>query len=93
MALNDQVAVRKVYAEPSPSTVTNNGVLEYVSIADFLLLQGPSSGAGSPAAGAPAVVTRTAAPAAAPVPFADLTAAANSFNALRTALINAGVLV
>ena len=32
------------------------------------------------------------APAAAPVPFADLTAAANSFNALRTALITAGLL-
>lgn len=30
--------------------------------------------------------------AAAAVPFADLTAAANAFNALRTALINAGVL-
>ncbi len=37
-------------------------------------------------------VKRIAAPAAAPVPFADLTAAANSFNALRTALISAGVL-
>jgi hypothetical protein len=30
--------------------------------------------------------------AAAAVPFADLTAAANSFNALRTSLINAGVI-
>lgn len=37
-------------------------------------------------------VLRQAAPAAAPVPFADLTAAANAYNALRTALINAGVL-
>lgn len=32
------------------------------------------------------------APAAAAVPFADLTAAANAYNALRTALINAGYL-
>lgn len=32
------------------------------------------------------------APAAADVPFASLTAAANSFNALRTALIASGVL-
>lgn len=37
-------------------------------------------------------ITPGTAPAAAPVPFADLTAAANAYNALRTALINAGVL-
>ena len=37
-------------------------------------------------------VLRVAAPAAAPVPFADLTAAANYVNSLRTALITAGVL-
>lgn len=32
------------------------------------------------------------APAAAPTAFADLTAAATAYNALRTALINAGIL-
>jgi hypothetical protein len=37
-------------------------------------------------------ITAGTAPAAAPVPFADLTAAANAYNALRTALINAGIL-
>lgn len=39
-----------------------------------------------------AALTAVAAPAAAAVPFANLTDAANSFNALRTALINAGIL-
>lgn len=38
------------------------------------------------------VVNQGAFVAAADVPFADLTAAANAFNALRTSLINAGVL-
>lgn len=37
-------------------------------------------------------VKKAATVAAAAVPFADLTAAANSFNALRTSLINAGIL-
>jgi len=35
-------------------------------------------------------VKKAAFVAAAPVPFADLTAAANAYNALRTSLINAG---
>lgn len=35
-------------------------------------------------------LTKAANVPAATVPFADLTAAANSFNALRTALVNAG---
>lgn len=38
------------------------------------------------------VVKKAAAVPAAAVPFADLTAAANAYNALRTSLINAGVL-
>lgn len=38
-------------------------------------------------------VKQGTAPAAAPAAFADLTAAATAYNALRTALINAGVLV
>lgn len=40
----------------------------------------------------PGTVVSTAAPAAAAVPFANLTDAANSFNALRTALITSGAL-
>lgn len=38
------------------------------------------------------VVKKAATVPAAAVPFADLTAAANAYNALRTSLINAGVL-
>lgn len=38
------------------------------------------------------IVKKAAAVPAAAVPFADLTAAANAYNALRTSLINAGVL-
>lgn len=37
-------------------------------------------------------VKKAATVAAAAVPFADLTAAANAYNALRTSLINAGIL-
>lgn len=37
------------------------------------------------------VVRKATLPAAAPVPFADLTAAANYVNSIRTALINAGL--
>ena len=87
MAAGDLVSVRKIYTDPV-SGVTNNGVAENVNLTDFLALL-PTA----PAAGAATVVTRTAAPAAAAVPFADLTAAANSFNSLRTALITAGVLI
>lgn len=38
-------------------------------------------------------VKQVSAPAAAAVPFADLTAAANAYNAMRTALINTGIFV
>ena len=89
MAAVDQVQVRKVYTDPVTS-VTNNGVPEYVTLSDFMSLLPP---AGAAAAGSQVLVTRQTAPAAAAVPFADLTAAANSFNSLRTALIAAGVLV
>jgi hypothetical protein len=40
----------------------------------------------------PSGFTSAVAPAAASVPFADLTAAANAYNALRTALITSGIL-
>lgn len=53
-----------------------------------------TSGAALPAATAATagVVKQAAAVAAAPVPFADLTAAANKFNELRTSLRAAGIL-
>lgn len=86
MAANDMVEVRKVYTDEN--NITNNGVTEDVSLADFLLLLPSGTTAGSAT-----VVTRQTAPAAAAVPFPDLTTAANSFNALRTALITAKVLV
>lgn len=85
MAATDLVAVQKQTLDtPTPT----RGIEELVTLTQFLALLPTAAAAGSVTA-----VTRTAAPAAAPVPFADLTAAANSFNALRTALINAGVLI
>lgn len=86
MAANDLVKVRKVYLDATYGST--NGVEENVTMTDFLSLLPTAAAAGSVTA-----VTRTAAPAAAPVPFADLTAAATSFNQLRTALIAAGVLI
>lgn len=83
MAANDTVLVRKVYTEGG---VTTNGVAETVNLQDFLQLLPAAAAAGSVTA-----VTRVAAPAAAPAAFADLTAAATAYNAMRTALINAGV--
>jgi hypothetical protein len=56
---------------------------------ESLLLVGGTPAATTTARGG---VLKQTAPAAAAVPFADLTAAANSFNALRAALISAGVL-
>ncbi len=86
MAANDMVKVEKAITDATYGNTL--GVAEKVTLTDFLTLL-PTAGA----AGSVTAVTRTAAPAAAPVPFADLTAAANSFNALRTALINSGVLI
>lgn len=84
MAANDTVLVQKQTLE-SPST---QGVEQKVTLTEFMALLPTAAAAGSVTA-----VTRTTAPAAAAVPFADLTAAANSFNALRTALIASGVLI
>lgn len=86
MAAGDLIQVRKIITEAG--LTSTNGIAEPVTLADFLLLL-PSGGA----AGSTTAVVRQTAPAAAAVPFADLTAAANSFNALRTALIASGVLV
>lgn len=86
MAAGDLIQVRKIITEAG--LTSTNGIAEAVTLADFVLLL-PAGGA----AGSTTTVTRQTAPAAAAVPFADLTAAANSFNALRTALIASGVLV
>lgn len=65
----------------------SHGVAFYMTLAEF------SAGALPPAALATrGVVQQGVFVAAAAVPFADLTAAANAFNNLRTSLINAGVL-
>lgn len=86
MAATDTVLVRKVY--PDAVNGSTNGVAETVNLADFLTLLPTAT-----VAGATTTVIAQTAPAAAAVPFADLTAAANSFNALRTALIAAKVLI
>lgn len=87
MAGTDLISVTKIYTE---NAVTTNGLEERVTLTDFMKLL-PAAGAA--VAGTQVLVTRQTAPAAAPVPFADLTAAANAYNTLRTALIAAGVLV
>ena len=87
MAANDTVKLQKIYTEAGIDTI---GVEERTTLAQLLAAL---PAAGSSVAGTQVIVTRQTAPAAAAVPFADLTAAANSFNTLRTALIAAGVLV
>lgn len=89
MAGTDLVCVTKNFTDPVTSVVTN-GLEERVTLQAFVALL-PAAGAS--VAGTQVMVTRQTAPAAAPVPFADLTAAANAYNTLRTALIAAGVLV
>lgn len=89
MAANDLVLIQKIITQTENGvTTTTNGVEEKITLSAFMASVGVAA-----AAGASGAVIRTAAPAAAAVPFADLTAAANSFNALRTALIAAGVLI
>lgn len=87
MAGTDLIVVTKQYVDPVTS-VNTNGVEERITLTQFMGLLPAGTGNGTPTQ-----VIQTTAPAAAPVPFADLTAAANSFNALRTALITAKVLV
>lgn len=88
MAANDTTVVKKQIIDATNGNTM--GVAEAVTLQDFMALL---PGAGASIAGTQVIVTRQTAPAAAAVPFADLTAAANSFNAMRTALIAAGVLV
>lgn len=85
MALTDTIKVQPVYTEGS---VTTLGLEERKTLAELLNLM--NTGATTVGAATP-VITQTA-PAAAPVPFADLTAAANYVNSLRTLLIAARVL-
>lgn len=88
MAATDTVKVQKTYVdEKGVSTI---GVEERTTLPDLAALLG--SGAGATVVGASTMVVTTAAPAAAPAAFADLTTAATAYNALRTALINARVL-
>ena len=87
MAAADTVKLQKIYTEAGITTI---GVEERVTLQELVVAL-PAAGAS--VAGTQVIVTRQTAPAAAAVPFADLTAAANSFNTLRTALIAAGVLV
>jgi hypothetical protein len=87
MAATDLIKVQKVYTDPVTSTTTL-GLEEKLTLVEMLA----SAGTGATVVGqSTAVVTQTA-PAAAPVPFADLTAAANYVNSLRTLLIAARVL-
>lgn len=78
------VLVQKTFTNPVDSTISL-GLEEKIPLEEVV-------------AGAPATLTVAGAVkqgafvAAAAVPFADLTAAANAFNSLRTSLINAGVL-
>lgn len=88
MAATDMVKVQKVITDATNGNTM--GLEDNITLQDFMAIL-PAAGAS--VAGTQVVVTRQTAPAAAAVPFADLTAAANSFNSLRTALIAAGVLV
>lgn len=88
MAGTDIVKVQKQITDATNGNTM--GLEEPVTLTDFVALL-PVAGAA--VAGSQVIPTRTTAPAAAAVPFADLTAAANSFNSLRTALIASGVLV
>lgn len=82
MAAADLIKVRRVITEDGKTT---NGVEELLPLGEVF--------AGSTATTTQAGPVRQAAfIAAAPVPFADLTAAANYVNSLRTALINAGLM-
>ena len=89
MAASDLILVKPVITQtiPGVGSTTTHGVSEERTLGSVL------TGTTAAAAGQSGTVVRQTAPAAAPVPFADLTAAANSFNSLRTALIAAGVLI
>lgn len=89
MAGTDIIYVTKQYVDPVTS-VNTNGVEERVTLSAFMNLL---PAAGSSIAGSQVLVTRQTAPAAAPAAFADLTAAATAYNAMRSALIAAGVFV
>jgi len=85
MAATDTVKVQPVYTENGQTTL---GMEERKTLAEFLAL----ASTGATVVGTNTTVVTQTAPAAAPVPFADLTAAANYVNSLRTLLIAARVL-
>lgn len=89
MAGTDLIMVTKQFVDPVTS-VNTNGVEERVTLTAFMALL-PAAGAST--AGTQVLVTRQTAPAVAPAAFADLTAAATAYNAMRTALIAAGVFI
>jgi hypothetical protein len=87
MAATDLIKIRRQLSETTPGVgaTQTNGVEELLPLGQVFT--------DTPASATQAGTVRQAAfVAAAAVPFADLTAAANSFNALRTALINAGIM-
>lgn len=90
MAANDTMLIRRAIATtiPGVGSTTTKGVEEELKVADIAAAIGVAA-----AVGGSGTVIRQTAPAAAPVPFADLTAAANYVNSLRTLLIAAGVLL
>lgn len=90
MAATDTVLVKKTIIQTiaGVGSTTTKGVAEEVPMSQFAAVIGVATAAGSSG-----TVIRTTAPAAAPAAFADLTAAATAYNAMRTALIAAGVLI
>ena len=89
MALSDLMKVKPIITQTitGVGSTTTHGVEEERSVGS--ILQGTTAAA----AGQSGTVVRQTAPAAAAVPFADLTAAATAYNNMRTALIAAGVFI
>lgn len=90
MPRTDTVKIQRIFTDTTvtPNTTTL-GVEEKVTLAQFAA----DMGNGTVTAGTSTTVVTQTAPAAAPAAFADLTAAATAYNAMRTALIAAKVLV
>lgn len=86
MAASDLIKVRRVIVQTvGGQSVSTNGVEELLPLGTVLsTTTGTTTQAGA--------MRQAANVPAAAVPFADLTAAANAYNALRTALINAGLM-
>lgn len=89
MAASDLILVKPIITQTiaGVGSTTTHGVEEERTVGSVL------AGTTAAAAGQSGTVVRQTAPAAAPAAFADLTAAATAYNAMRTALINAGVFI